>query len=168
MRATGTFFAVLTIALYAYSTASAAAQVTQIEGVSITQKDLDQLFAAFRLALKPNDHTIPILIDIKKSSEMPAYDPQYHYIGATLDAKGARTFEFWVNGDLQKADLQNAITSGVFLAITDGGYAGSAFKSLYDLYQKEDSQLPANAPDPFLRRQKFAAALVKLLNESTQ
>jgi hypothetical protein len=53
------------------------------------------------------------------------------------------------------------------VAITDGGFAGPNFKRLYDIYAKEDSQLPAGAPDPFLNRHKFDAALVNQINSKT-
>jgi hypothetical protein len=165
-RRTGALLAVCIIALYAYSTVSAATDSVQIEGVTITADDMRRLFAALNLALKPNDSTIPILVSMKKASEMPPYDPQYHYLGISKDAKGARQMRVWINGDLSDKDSTDAIAAAFFLAIADGGYAGPAFKSLYDVFAKEDAQLSPNAPDPFLNRHRFAAALVKELNST--
>ena len=110
--------------------------------------------------------TVPIVVSIKKASEMPSYDRQYHYAGIGLDAKGAKAFHVWINGDLGAKDQENAISAAFLLVITDGGFAGTDFKSLYDIYAKKDSLLPAGAPDPFLNRHRFAAALVNQLNSN--
>lgn len=155
------------IAVCSYSSAPAATDSVQIEGVTIAPKDMQLLLAALHTALQPNDNTIPILVSVKKPSEMPSYDPQSHYAGAGRDSNGARDFQVWISGDLKGKDMENAITGAFVLAVTDGGYAGPAFKKLYDVLAQEDAQLPATATDPFLNRHRFAAALIKQIN-STQ
>ncbi|HEX5275097.1 MAG TPA: hypothetical protein VFW34_07465 [Candidatus Rubrimentiphilum sp.] len=163
-RTAGALATTFLITLSLFPRAFAASDGVQIEGVTITTGDVRRLFEALRAALKPDDKTIPIIVSVKKASEMPSYDPQYHYLGISQDAKGARQMRVWLNKDLSAKDSTNAIAAAFFLAITDGGYAGPAFKTLYDVFDKEDAQLPANAPDPFLNRHRFAAALVDQLN----
>jgi hypothetical protein len=158
--------AALILMISAYANAPAATDSVQIEGITITANDMQRLFSALDLALKPNDSTIPIFVSMKKPSEMPSYDPQYHYLGMSLDAKGSRQMHVWINSALSDKESTNAIAAAFFLAITDGGYAGPAFKSLYDVFAKEDAQLATGAPDPFLNRHRFAAALVNQLNAS--
>jgi len=155
-------------AVCAYSSGLAATDSVQIEGVTLTANDMERLFAALDLALKPNDTTIPIFVAMKKATEMPSYDQRYHYVGIVQDAKGARQLHVWINGDLSGTDSENAIAAVFMLAIADGGYAGPAFKNLYDIFAKKDAQLPASAPDPFLNRHRFAAALVDQLNANHQ
>ncbi len=94
---------------------------------------------------------------------MPAYDPQWHYAGIQEQNSGVRAMTIWINSNLKSADQQNAIEASFLLALTDGGYGGKAFKQLYDIYAAKDAQLPPDAPDPFLNRQKFAAALVNIV-----
>lgn len=142
---------------------SARADGTQIEGVTITRADIAQLLTALHTALKPNDSTIPIVVSLKAPSEMPAYDPQWHYAGIQEQNSGVRAMTIWINSNLKSADQQNAIEASFLLALTDGGYGGKAFKQLYDIYAAKDAQLPPDAPDPFLNRQKFAAALVNIV-----
>jgi len=154
------------LGMFACPSAHAASGSVQIEGITITAQDLDQLLSAMHQALQPNDMTIPIVISVKKPPEMPTYDPLSHYAGIGVDSKGAKALQVWINADMSSKDQQNAIMAAFFLAITDGGFAGTDFKSLYDIYAKKDSLLPAGAPDPFLYRHKFAAALVKQLNSS--
>ena len=73
----------------------------------------------------------------------------------------------WINQELKGDALRTALESGTLLAIIDGGYAGAAFKQLYDIYAARDAQLPPNAPDPYLNRHKFAAALVQAIAASS-
>jgi len=152
------------IALCLPTGAQAATAGVQIEGVTITGQDMSQLFDALRRALSPTDHSIHLVVSIRKPSEMPPYDQQYHYAGITDDSNGNRSLHVWINPNLAAQDEQNALAAGCMLALTDGGYAGTAFKTLYDIYAKEDAQLPVSAPDPFLNRHKFAAAMVAEFN----
>ncbi|HEV3090554.1 MAG TPA: hypothetical protein VGX91_03820 [Candidatus Cybelea sp.] len=137
---------------------------TQIEGVTITAADITQLLTALHKALKPNDSTIPIMVSLKSSSEMPAYDPQWHYAGIQEQSNGVKAMSVWIDSGLKGTDQQNAIEASFLLALTDGGYGGKAFKQLYDIYAAKDAQLPPSSPDPALNRQKYAAALVNMLH----
>lgn len=152
------------IGLCSLSAASAQTSGVQIEGMTLTAADMEQLFTALSQALKPNDTTIPIFVSEKKPAEMPAYDQQSHYAGMEKGVNGSVKLFVWINGDLTGKDMDNAISSAFMLAITDGGYAGPAFKKLYDTMAQEDAQLPVGAADPFLNRHRLAAALVKQLN----
>ncbi len=97
---------------------------------------------------------------------MPAYDRQWHYVGIQEQQGGVKAMVVWFNSGLKGADLQTAIAPAFLLALTDGGYGGTEFKQLYDLYAAKDAQLPLNAPDPYLNRHKFAAALAKMVSPS--
>jgi len=146
--------------------APARADSIQIEGVTVTNADISQLFKAFHTALQPNDKTIPLVVSMKSPSEMPAYDQQWHYAGIRNENLGAPTMQVWVSDKLTGTDLQNALVAAFSLALTDGGYGGRAFKQLYDIFAAKDAQLPSNAPDPFINRQQFAAALVHLMQSA--
>jgi hypothetical protein len=146
---------------------TAPSSAVRIEGVTLTAADLDQLFRALHQALKPNDRTIPIAVHITPAADMPSYDKDSHYAGMHTDASGAHILDVWISKDLNGDALHRAIESAFLLAIADGGYAGSAFKQLYDIYAAKDAQLPANAPDPYLNRHKFAGALLRVVNAST-
>lgn len=140
------------------------ADAIQLEGVTITNAEIRQLLTALHTALKPNDSTIPIIVSLKAPSEMPSYDPQWHYVGIQEQQNGRiKAMIVWVNSGLKGADQQTAIASSFLLALADGGYGGTAFKQLYDIYAAQDAQLPTNAPDPYLNRHRFAAALAKMV-----
>jgi hypothetical protein len=154
---------VIAIASALAPTVAARADTTQIEGVAITVTDISTLLAALNTALKPNDATIPLFVVLKSPGEMPAYDPRWHYAGIREEKAGTKGMYVWFNKDLGGADMQSAINAAFLLALTDGGYGGPAFKQLYDIYATRDAQLPTGAADPFLNRQKFAAALAHML-----
>ena len=143
---------------------AAHADGTQIEGVMVTNADITRLLTALHTALTPNDSTIPIIVSLKATKDMPSYDPQWHYVGMQKQPNsGVNAMIVWISSDLKGADQQNASASSFLLALADGGYGGTAFKQLYDIYAAKDAQLPATAPDLFLNRQKFAAALAKVV-----
>lgn len=136
-----------------------------IEGIAVTKADLTQLLGALHRALQPNDTTIPIVLNVKRSAEMPPYDPYAHYAGVEEKA-GTKVMNIWINGDVKVGEHNDAMAAAFVLAITDGGYAGSTFKRIYDLCAAKDAQLPAGSPDPFLNRHKFAVDFVhELLTE---
>jgi hypothetical protein len=159
----GLSFAMLTLLVSALPL-SARADGTQIEGVTITPADITQLLTALHTALKPNDSTIPIMVSLKSSSEMPAYDPQWHYAGIQEQSNGVKAMNVWIDSTLKGTDQQNAIEASFLLALTDGVYGGKAFKQLFDIYAAKDAQLPSNSPDPALNRQKYAAALLNMVH----
>jgi hypothetical protein len=142
---------------------SAVAQTT-IEGVTITGTDVSQLFKTMQVAAKPNDKTIPIVIEVRSPGDMPAYDRQWHYAGIVQSKSGTQEMRAWISEDLRGDDLKNAIAAAMLIAVSDGGYAGNAFKQLYDTFAAKDAQLPPNAPDPYLYRHKLAAALLAIFN----
>ena len=146
---------------------AAQADSKQIEGVTITSDDISQLLKALNTALQPNDSTIPLIVVLKSAGEMPKYDRQWHYDGIKEQKPGVQAMYVWANADLKGADQRNAIEASFLLALTDGGYGGKAFKQLYDTYAAKDARLPSDAPDPFLNRQKFAAALVNMVQPGT-
>lgn len=157
------FIAILVVlAAGATLPATALADTTQIDGVTITASDTSQLLKALHTALQPNDATIPMLVSLKAANEMPAYDQVWHYDGLH-DIKGVQSMSVWFNKDLKGSDLQSAIETAFLLALCDGGYGGTAFKQLYDLNASRDAQLPSGSPDPFLNRHKLAALLLTSL-----
>jgi hypothetical protein len=137
------------------------ASATEIDGVNVTSADVSQLLAALHTALKPNDSTIPIVVTLKSSGQMPSYAKQWYYAGIR-EKPGARTMNVWINSDLKDANQQQAITASFLLALADGGYGGQTFKQLYDASAAKDAQLPPDAANPFLNRQALAAKLVDL------
>lgn len=133
------------------------------DGVRIAGPDVKQLLSAMHIALKPNDSTIPIDVDIKPADQMPKYSPDWYYAGTAVSSSGARTMTVWTNAALQGDALQAALTASILVALCDGGYGGPAFKELYDTEAAKDAQLPPGAPNPYLNRQKLGAALAHLI-----
>jgi hypothetical protein len=134
-----------------------------IEGVTLTDADVKQLLTAMHTALKPNDNTIPITVQLKPAGQMPAYAPDWYYAGITTSSAGVKTLNVWTNAALEGTALQNALEASFLLALCDGGYGGTNFKQLYDVEAAKDAQLPAGSPNPFLNRQKMGVALTHLI-----
>lgn len=153
-------------AIVAVHSSAVRADSTVIEGVTITGADVKQLLTALHKALQPNDMTIPIVVELKHSSEMPAYAQQWYYDGMHEQKPGVQAMYVWISSDLKDADTQAAIASAFMLAISDGGFGGPDLKKLYDIYAAKDSQLPPGAPNPYVNRQKLAAALANILMSS--
>jgi hypothetical protein len=157
------FLIIALAAALGHPSVSAWADSTLIEGVTITSGDITQLLRALDTALDPNDRTIPLIVVLKSAGDMPAYDKESHYAGIKEQKPGVQAMYVWINADLKGADQQKAIEAAFLLALTDGGYGGRAFKQLYDICAAKDAQLPSDAADPFLNRQKFVAALVNMV-----
>jgi hypothetical protein len=149
-------------AIFLALTLPAAAQTTEIAGVAITHDDVKLFLVAMDKALKPNDMTIPIIISSKPASEMPIYDKQIHYDGIHTTTSGAHVMYIYVSKDWNP-DTRGFIAP-IALAVIDGGYAGKAWKELYDVCAARDAQLPTGAPDPYLNRHKLGNALEALID----
>ncbi|HEY1681437.1 MAG TPA: hypothetical protein VGF98_07380 [Candidatus Tumulicola sp.] len=152
-----------TIAVICSLGSSTAAYAEDVDGVQITEADVKQLLTALHTALKPNDSTIPLHVAIKPAPQMPKYASDWFYAGISTSSSGSRTMTVWTNTDLNGDALRNAITASFLVALSDGGYGGTAFKQLYDVEAARDAQLPSDAPNPYLNRQKLGAALSDLL-----
>lgn len=56
--------------------AAASTSATEVDGVDVSSADITQLLTAMHIALKPNDSTIPVVVDVKPATDMPAYAKQ--------------------------------------------------------------------------------------------
>ncbi|HLY01115.1 MAG TPA: hypothetical protein VKR56_01315 [Candidatus Cybelea sp.] len=156
--------------------ASASADTTQIDGVTISSGDIAQLRGSLIIALKPNDMTIPIVVTWRSWDEMPPYEPEWHYDGLhdvgdvwwqqpPPVKRGEKVMSIWINDALlqNRNEAATAVEEAILLALADGGYGGSAFKQLYVIYAAKDAALFSHTVDPFLNRRKLAAALMSLV-----
>ena len=71
------------------------------------------LLTALHTALNPKDTTIPIVVSLKPASDMPSYDPQWHYAGIAASQAGAKTMSVWFNRDLKGPALETAIAQAI-------------------------------------------------------
>jgi hypothetical protein len=165
MRSKRVFAAVAFLTLLAFAAFAdrAAAADVQIDGVTVTSADVMTLLTALHTALNPKDTTIPIVVSLKPASDMPSYDPAWHYSGIAASQAGPKTLSVWFNRDLKGPALETAIAQAFLLALTDGGFGGATFKEIYDAAAAKDAQLPATATDPYLNRHQLAVELTKLL-----
>lgn len=153
-------FGALLVAL----TLPAAAQTTEIAGVTITHDDIQQFLTAMHKALQPNDMTVPVIVDFKPASEMPSYDKQVHYDGIHTTKSGTQAMYIYVSKDTNLDTNKDALTAAFALAVIDGGYAGKAWKQVYEACATRDAQLPADVPDPYSNRHKLGTDMAALIN----
>jgi hypothetical protein len=151
-------------ALFWALTLPVAAQTTEIAGVAITHDDIQQFLTALNKALQPNDMTVPVIVGFKPSSEMPSYDKLVHYDGIHTTKSGTQAMYIYISKDAKSDAYKDALIAAIALAVIDGGYAGKAWKQVYDVCAARDAQLPADAPDPYLNRHKLGTDLAAFIN----
>lgn len=145
-----------------------ASRTLVVDGVSFEAADVAKLLGGVKAAFSPTDHSVHIALSLKPAGDMPAYDPQWHYVGAQRLPDGTPSIDGWVLATLPQDQLTSAFEAIALLGLADSGYAGPNWKALYDRFAAEDAALGPTATDPFVNRRKFADQLVKLFQSVLQ
>lgn len=127
--------------------------------VQFTAHDVAALLKATMNAV--NSPNITINMALRKPSDMPPYDPTFHFVG--LDAKGTATI--WAVEPVEKTQASaNALRAATELACMATGFAGPLWKSIYEQVAAADAGQPAGSPNPYRNRLALTARIQAIID----
>jgi hypothetical protein len=131
--------------------------------IQFTAHDVATLLKATHDAESSPNVTIDLVG--KDASDMPTYDPIFHFAG--VDAKsGAATIWIMKSPPKTPAGAQ-ALRAAMELACMATGFAGPQWKGVYDQVAAWDGALPANAPNPYKYRLALTARIQAIIDSYT-
>lgn len=133
-----------------------------IDGNCFTSEEMARLFIGIKNAFDPKDTSVHVNIDLRDRSLMPAYEPEWHYVGFSIAKDGNPGITVWVLRGMPDARTVHAMEAGLILGLADSGYAGPKWKALYDAVAAKDAEQGPNAADPFRIRRNLADSLADL------
>jgi hypothetical protein len=135
-----------------------------IDGIAVTSAHVDELLRAFRGSHQSD--AIAIQVKTKPTSEMPWYDPHWHYAGSSVDSSSVVHAEVWVNEiDVHAKDHYAVvgIAAGVLLADMESGFAGPYWKEFYAAEASRDKLAAARGDNPFVHRDTAAELIAEAI-----
>lgn len=128
--------------------------------IQFTNHDIVTLLKATKDAeTSPN-----ITIDIvgKVDTDMPAYDPIVHFVG--IDAKSGAATIWIMKSPAKTPAAAQALRAAMELACMATGFAGPAWKTMYDQVATWDTALPTDSPNPYKYRLALTQRIESILN----
>ncbi len=145
------------------ATPSVLDQTIDVDGVPISIRDLATLIAGLTLVYTPaGPHPSSTLVT-KPQSEMPAYDPDWHYVSYTM-LNGQPVLTIWTSARLGgKAPFSLIESTGIF-GLLDAGFGSAALQTLYVKEKAADAALGPDAANPILNRRKISDQLALMVD----
>jgi hypothetical protein len=154
--------------IFAFLLAVSACLITAKADVdlSFNASDFMQLFTALQHDGASPDYTFAMVI--KKSADMPAYDPQFYYAGMGLDKKFPDRPTIWISDAAKTLDhptYTQGLLGAMALMAMDNGHAGEKWKNAYDIAATADAQLDAARSDRYLNRHLLREAFLTFFRD---
>jgi len=139
-------------------------QTLDVEGVPVPLRDFATLIALMLSVYVPMKGAHPTSVIVtKKQSEMPAFDPDFHYAGNDGSPDQPK-LTMWVSDRLGGKPPHDAMTSAAILGILDSGLGGPQFQQVYAAARKDDLALGPAATDTWKNRRALSARLTTLID----
>ncbi len=120
------------------ATPSALDQTIDVDGAPISIRDLVTLIAGVALVYtSAGAHPSSTLVT-KAQSEMPTYDPDWHYVSYTM-LNGQPLITIWTSERLNGKAPRSLIESTAIFGLLDAGYGGTALQTLYAKEKSADA-----------------------------
>jgi hypothetical protein len=130
------------------------------EDIQFTAHDVATLLKATQDAeASPN---ITIKIVGKPATDMPAYDPIVHFVG--IDAKSGAATIWIMKSPAKTPAAAQALRAAMELACMATGFAGPAWKTMYDQVVTWDTALPADSSNPYKYRLALTQRIESILD----
>lgn len=139
-------------------------QITDLNGTPLTLRDLSMLLTGLVMVYTPPKapHPSSILVT-KPQSEMPAYDPDWHYVSSTMK-DGYPVITIWVSDRLGGKAPFSLMETTALLGLLDSGFGGADWQKIYAYSLARDKAQGPNAADPYKNRREMSARAAALLN----
>ena len=134
-----------------------------LDGTSVTIRDFVTLMAGMTLAFTPaGPHPSSDFIT-KPQSEMPAYDPDWHYVSSETK-NGQPVMTIWVSQRLNGKAPRDLMESTVILGLLDAGYGGAVWQKVYAKSLALDQAQGPNAANPIKNRRDLSDRLAGMID----
>ena len=145
------------------SPASALDQTLSVNGVPVPLRDFGALIAGMLFVYLPRkDAPAKAVIVPKKQSEMPAFDPDFHYVGSD-GAPGQPQLTMWISDRLNGKAPRQLMESAAILGLLDSGYGGDNFQQVYAAARKDDLALGPAETDTWKNRRALSLRLTSMI-----
>jgi len=136
-----------------------------VDGMPFTVRDLIHLMSYAVLVYTPaGAHPSSVLVT-KAQSDMPAYDPDIHYVSYAMQ-NGQAVLTIWQTERFARAGGSTSIQpmmSTAILGVLDAGLAPPSLQALYKKEQDADVALGPTAPNPILHRRQMSDQLATMI-----
>jgi hypothetical protein len=129
-------------------TASAAPQMIPVVGGQMTLHEFATLVSGAVGIAGGNVPGYRVTIQNGTPKDMPAYAPDWNYLGTTTRPDGTKLLTIVVANSLSEKDRVEAELRALLLGLCDAGYGGDNPRALYDKAKAADTALGPNASNP--------------------
>jgi hypothetical protein len=136
-------------------TATPAPQMIPVIGGQMTVHEFATLVSGAVGIASGNVPGYHLAIKDVAAKDMPAYAPDWYYLGTTTKADGSKLLTISVASTLPDKDRVEAELRAILLGLCDAGYGGPNPKALFEQAKAADLALGPNASDPFKNRLAF-------------
>ena len=139
-------------------------QTLDVDGVRVPLRAFAVLIATMLSVYVPLKGAHPTSVILtKKQSEMPAFDPDFHYAG-TDGAPDSPKLTMWVSDRLGGKPPHEAMLSAAILGVLDSGLGGPQFQQVYAAARNDDLALGPAATDGWKNRRALAMRITTLVD----
>jgi hypothetical protein len=135
-----------------------------VDGVPVSVRDFATLIATMLSVYVPLKGAHPTSVIVtKKQSEMPAFDPDFHYAGND-GAPGSPQLTMWISDRLGGKAPRTTMESAAILGVLDAGWGGPQFQQVYAAARKDDLALGSAATDTWKNRRALSLRLTSMVD----
>ncbi|MBV9097702.1 MAG: hypothetical protein JO079_06570 [Frankiaceae bacterium] len=143
--------------------ASVLDHTVSVDGVPVPLRDFATLIAAMLFVYVPGKNApAKGVIVTKKQSEMPAFDPDFHYAGSD-GAPGQPQLTMWISDRLNGRAPRAVMESAAILGLLDSGFGGAQFQRVYAAARKDDLALGPAETDTWKNRRALSVRLTSMV-----
>jgi hypothetical protein len=139
-------------------------QTFDVDGVRVPLRALATLTALMLSVYVPMKGAHPTSVIVtKKQSEMPTFDPDYHYAG-TDGTPDQPQLTMWISDRLGGKVRRPVMESAAILGILDSGMGGPELQQVYAAARKDDLALGPAASDAWKNRRALSLRLTLIVD----
>ncbi len=139
-------------------------QTLDVDGVRVPLRSFAVLIATMLSLYVPMKGPHPTAVIVtKKQSEMPAFDPDFHYAG-TDGASDSPKLTMWISDRLGGKAPRDTMQSAAILGVLDSGLGGPQLQQVYAAARNDDLALGPAATDTWKNRRALAMRLTTLVD----
>ncbi|HEY0394415.1 MAG TPA: hypothetical protein VGD01_07950 [Candidatus Elarobacter sp.] len=135
-----------------------------VNGVPVPLRDFSTLIVAMLFVYVPGKGApAKGVIVTKKQSEMPVFDPDFHYAGSD-GAPGQPQLTMWISDQLHGKAPRAMMESAAILGLLDSGFGGAQFQQVYAAARTDDLALGPAATDAWKNRRALSLRLTSMVD----
>jgi hypothetical protein len=135
-----------------------------VDGVPVPMRDFATLIALMLSVYVPMKGAHPTSVIVtKKQSEMPSFDPDFHYAG-TDGSSDQPQLTMWISDRLGGKVPRPTMESAAILGILDSGMGGRQLQQVYAAARKDDLALGPAGTDTWKNRRALSLRVTLIVD----